>query len=75
MQKAGEKDSLRYEYDFGDGWLHEIVLEKKQAYNKAVNLPSCVKGKRACSPEDFGDVWGYEELLEVLKDPSHPEYE
>lgn len=70
-----EKDSLRYEYDFGDGWLHKIVLEKKLTYDEAVNLPSCVKGKRACPPEDCGGVWGYEELLEVLKDPSHPEYE
>jgi pRiA4b ORF-3-like protein len=23
-----EKDSLMYEYDFGDGWIHKVVLEK-----------------------------------------------
>ncbi len=23
-----EKDSLMYEYDFGDGWIHQVVLEK-----------------------------------------------
>ena len=70
-----EKSSLKYEYDFGDGWSHKILLEKKLTYDQAIKLPSCVKGKRACPPEDCGGVWGYEELLEVLKDPEHPEYE
>ncbi len=70
-----EKGSLKYEYDFGDGWRHKILLEKKLPYDQAIKLPSCVKGKRACPPEDCGGVWGYEELLEVIKDQEHPEYE
>ena len=70
-----EKSSLLYEYDFGDGWNHKVVLEKKLPYDKAAKLPSCIKGKRACPPEDCGGVWGYEELLEVIKQPSHPEYD
>ena len=70
-----EKSWLRYEYDFGDGWSHKIVLEKKLAYDPNIKLPSCVKGKRACPPEDCGGVWGYQELLEVIQDPEHPEYE
>ena len=40
-----------------------------------VAYPCCIKGKRACPPEDFGGPWGYEELLQVLGDPSHVGYE
>ncbi len=69
-----EKDSLRYEYDFGDGWDHKVVLEKILPDDGSIRLPSCVKGKRACPPEDCGGIWGYEGLLETIKDPSHPEY-
>jgi len=69
-----EKNSLIYEYDFGDSWEHKVILEKKLPYDKSLKVPSCIKGKRACPPEDCGGVWGYEELLEVVKDPSDPEH-
>ncbi len=32
-------------------------------------------GKRACPPEDCGGIWGYDELLEMIRDPTHEEYE
>lgn len=70
-----EKASIRYEYDFGDGWLHQIVLEKIVPMDNKLSLPQCIKGKRACPPEDVGGVWGYEEMLDVLADENHPEYE
>ncbi len=69
-----EKDSMIYEYDFGDGWEHKIVLEKIFPYDSSVKVPTCVKGKRACPPEDCGGIWGYGNLLEAIKDPSHPEH-
>ena len=69
-----EKETIIYEYDFGDGWAHKVLLEKKLPYNNAERLPKCIKGKRACPPEDCGGVWGYEELQQVIKDPKHPEY-
>ena len=28
-----------------------------------------------CPPEDCGGVWGYEDLLEIIKNPGHEEYE
>ncbi len=37
--------------------------------------PICIKGKRACPPEDIGGVWGYVEFLEAIKDPGHSEHE
>ena len=69
------KEAMVYEYDFGDGWLHKVVLEKVLEPVENVVVPSCIGGKRACPPEDCGGVYGYEELLMVMSDPSHAEYE
>jgi hypothetical protein len=57
-----EKAKLRYEYDFGDSWDHELVLEKILPPDPAAELPRCLAGKRACPPEDCGGLWGYAEL-------------
>jgi len=70
-----EKDSIVYEYDFGDGWEHNIVLEKIETATDKQILPVCLAGKNNCPPEDCGGTWGYESLLEILKDPTHEEYE
>ena len=37
-------------------------------------LPLVISGENACPPEDCGGIHGYKELLEVLKNPKHPEY-
>jgi hypothetical protein len=70
-----EKDTIKYEYDFGDSWEHKILLEKVLPFDGKTALPVCSKGKRACPPEDCGGIWGYEELLEAISDPRHPEHE
>ncbi|MHB8669504.1 MAG: plasmid pRiA4b ORF-3 family protein [Acidimicrobiales bacterium] len=72
---ADEGSSFRYTYDFGDGWDHRIVVEKVQSAATAVNVPTCVDGRRACPPEDCGGTWGYREMLEILADPTHPEHD
>lgn len=72
---SAEKEKFYYLYDFGDSWQHEILVEKILPVGKGVNYPVCVTGKRACPPEDCGGAPGYEELLEALGDPSHPEHE
>ena len=69
------KSKIFYEYDFGDSWEHEIVLEEILPAT-AKKVPSvCLAGERACPPEDCGGVWGYEELLRVIKNPTDPDYE
>ena len=70
-----EKQKFTYEYDFGDSWLHEIVIEKILQPEPGVHHPTCLKGKRACPPEDCGGIWGYDDLLEIIKDPDNEEYE
>jgi hypothetical protein len=69
------KQSLVYEYDFGDGWEHEVVLEQGVAADPELRLPRCLTGEGACPPEDVGGIWGYRELLQALQDPGHPEHE
>jgi hypothetical protein len=70
-----ENDSLLYEYDFGDDWMHKITLEKRLPFESSAELVQCIKGKRSCPPEDCGGIWGYEYLLDVISDPSHEEHE
>lgn len=70
-----EKDKIIYEYDFGDDWEHDIVLEKILPYDNKLVYPICVKGKMNCPPEDCGGVLRYAYMLEVIKDPEHEDYE
>jgi hypothetical protein len=62
-----------YTYDFGDDWEHVIAIEKTLPAAQAATYPACIAGKRACPPEDCGGPWGYQELLDILADPAHPE--
>jgi len=66
---------LNYCYDFGDSWEHVVAIEKIVPPDKAPGRPTCTDGARACPPEDCGGVWGYEELLEALKNPKSPDRE
>lgn len=68
------KAKISYTYDFGDSWEHEIALEKILERSPSVRYPRCTGGRRAAPPEDCGGIWGYEALLQILDDPSHPEH-
>jgi hypothetical protein len=71
---AAVKSRFVYEYDFGDGWKHQVVVEKELMDSDGPPL-RCLDGRRACPPEDCGGSWGYEELLAILANPRHPEHE
>jgi len=67
-------DVFRYEYDFGDGWDHMLLVEGILEYDHSARYPLCLTGERACPPEDCGGTHGYAELLEIIRDPDHEEY-
>ncbi len=78
LWELGMKDrgfKFTYEYDFGDGWTHEIEIEKTQKMGPTRFYPYCEKAVRACPPEDCGGIPGYARLLRILKNPNHSEYE
>ena len=70
-----EKSKCFFEYDFGDGWVHELLLESTLEPDTKVKYPRCTAGKMACPPEDSGGMWGYANLIEILKDPEHDEHD
>jgi hypothetical protein len=65
---------FKYEYDFGDSWGHSLLIEEILPAEKGKSYPVCLKGKRACPPEDVGGSWSYANFLDALVDPSHPEH-
>lgn len=71
IQNACKKlKKLRYIYDFGDDWIHDIVIEKTEPAKPDETGPVCLDGKRHGPPEDCGGPWGYSELLQAISDPS-----
>jgi hypothetical protein len=70
LQDIGTK-TLKYLYDFGDGWEHTIKIERLVDPKPGMFYPSLIEAKGHCPPEDVGGPWGYGELLEAIADPSH----
>jgi hypothetical protein len=68
-------DRLVYSYDAGDGWTHEIVLERVLEHEAAIGYPRVIEGAGACPPEDCGGPAGYAELLDALADDRHPDHD
>jgi len=66
---------LRWDYDFGDGWEHDVVVENIGPGQSNVDDPICLAGSMACPPEDCGGPMGYEDLLDALTDPAHLEHD
>lgn len=63
-----------YLYDFGDHWEHKLRIERRLP-DAVLGHPVCVSGANACPPEDVGSWPGYEDFLQIIRDPTSPEYE
>ena len=70
LEDVGTK-TLKYLYDFGDGWEHTIKVERLIDPESGVLYPQLIEAKGHCPPEDIGGPWGYSEFLEAIADPSH----
>lgn len=75
LQAVGEDDHFVYEYDFGDGWEHEVVVESISTAPPGLRFAVCLDGANACPPEDCGGPPGYASILGALADPGHEEHE
>jgi hypothetical protein len=71
------KDQRRfvYEYDFGDSWEHDVVVEDRSSRRLGLKFAVCLDGQNACPPEDCGGVSGYREMLRSLADPADEEHD
>ena len=70
LEDVGVK-TLRYLYDFGDGWEHTIKIERLIDSEPGVVYPRLIEAAGRCPPEDVGGPWGYAELLAAIDDPKH----
>jgi hypothetical protein len=75
MQAIGKTDHFEYEYDFGDSWDHEIVVERFSRHPLGLKFAVCLEGENACPPEDVGGSGGYSEFRVAIADRAHPEHE
>ena len=71
IPEDGKRFRFEYEYDFGDGWEHEILFEGCLKAEKGTRYPLCLEGARACPPEDVGGIGGYYEYVKAMADPKH----
>ncbi len=70
LEDVGTK-TLRYLYDFGDGWEHTIKIERLLDPVPGVVYPRLIEAAGRCPPEDVGGPWGYAEFLQAINDPKH----
>ena len=72
---ATAADRIDYEYNFGDSWEHELVIERRTVAADDDVYPACTDGEGACPPEDCGGSYGFAELKELLAGPPGAERE
>lgn len=74
MQKKGNE--FKYVYDFGDDWMHEIVVEDDDYKLEEGDAPiMIIEGERACPPEDVGGPPMYDNFCEAYRDTGHEQHE
>ncbi|MCY3806052.1 MAG: plasmid pRiA4b ORF-3 family protein [bacterium] len=64
--------TMDWEYDMGDSWSHEIVVQSIAPAGSGATLPRCIDGSGACPPEDCGGAWGFADLIDAVGDADHP---
>ena len=73
LEDAGVR-SLKYLYDFGDGWEHTVRVERVTDPIPGITYPRLIEAVGRCPPEDVGGPPGYEEFLAAIADPTHEQH-
>ena len=73
LEDVGVK-SLKYLYDFGDGWEHSVRIERITDAVPGMAYPRLIEATGRCPPEDVGGPWGYRDFLDAIADPNHQEH-
>jgi hypothetical protein len=71
---AQPKTMIKYVYDFGDNWEHQLTVTNIRAGEPSVSYPRYIGGERNGPPEDCGGVRSFHAMLDVLADPTHPDH-
>jgi hypothetical protein len=71
-EALGGHDRFAFDYDFGDGWEHDVVVEKRSS--SGVEFAACLDGQNACPPDDVGGPGGYEDFLVAIADTAHEDH-
>ena len=74
LQALREHQTFTFDYDFGDGWEHEVVIEELIHSDSGLKFAVCLDGERACPPDDVGGPGGYAAFLEAVADTDHDEH-
>jgi Plasmid pRiA4b ORF-3-like protein len=75
LPAQNRRPRFQYEYDFGDNWIHQLIVEERRLPEEGVKYPICVAGQRAWPPEDCGGPWSYPDFVEAVSNPDHRRHE
>ena len=74
LQALHDLHPFTFDYDFGDGWEHDVVIEELIHSDTGLKFAVCLDGERACPPDDVGGPGGYVAFLAAIADPGHEEH-
>ena len=66
--------TFSYTYDFGDDWRHSVTIENVTAADPTLDYPRFVDGSRRAPPDDVGGIPGFDEFLDAMTTPRHPDH-
>lgn len=75
LQALRHQRCFTLDYDFGDSWMHEVVIEELATSSLGLKYGVCLDGANACPPDDVGGTSGYGEFLSAIINPAHEDHE
>ena len=69
LEDVGTK-TLKYLYDFGDGWEHTVKIDRIHEAVPGIAYPLLIAAVGRCPPEDVGGPWGMMIFLRQFTIPS-----